>query len=173
MNVELSINGENMPLSEKYLDDDMYLSLEMPENRSTIHCGQCGELGDGTPESPEADDADDCTEEQECPDCEGTGESGDDEGEECPKCAGTGEIPADHEWELLPLSWLESAGIEISQSSDQVRLNVSVGDPRGCFTMELRWSDTHGLLMRLPHEGMSTPHVPLRELHPGTYVLGS
>lgn len=172
MNVELSINSEHMPLPEEYFDDDdLYLSLEMPGSQSTIHCGQCGQTGGRTPESPEVDDAADCTKEEECPDCEGTGES--EEEEECPKCVGTGEIPADHEWESLPLSWLNSAGIEVSQSNDRVQLNVSVGDPRGCFTMELRRSDTHGLLMHLPHEGMSAPHVPLRELHPGTYVLGS
>lgn len=65
------------------------------------------------------------------------------------------------------------AGVEVTEN--EVRVQISVADPRGCFQMTLRRGGEHGelVLLHLPHEGETTPHAPLRELHTGTFVVGA
>lgn len=73
----------------------------------------------------------------------------------------------------LPGNW---AGITTDQADESVQVEISVGDPRGCFTMTLRRvRDTDGhthLFLRVPHPEDSTPHAPLREVYPGYYEIG-
>lgn len=72
----------------------------------------------------------------------------------------------------LPGNW---AGITTDESDESVRVEISVGDPRGCFTMTLRRvrsDDGDRLVLHVPHPDDSTPHAVLREIAPGTYQIG-
>ena len=73
----------------------------------------------------------------------------------------------------LPGNW---AGITTDEADESVQVEISVGDPRGCFTMTLRRvRDADGrdrLFLRVPHPEDSTPHAPMREVHPGYYEIG-
>jgi len=77
-----------------------------------------------------------------------------------------------------PLSWMNSAGISFDPDGDAVHLSVSTGDPRGAFTMTLRripdgdHPNAGRVIMHAPHPDDSTPHESLREIHPGTYMVG-
>lgn len=84
-----------------------------------------------------------------------------------------------HAWEPVPASWLNSAGISFRAEDDSVTVSISVGDPRGAFTMTVRRvpDDVDGdlagkLIMHVPYPGETTPHVPMRRLHDGTYIIG-
>ena len=72
-----------------------------------------------------------------------------------------------------PGNW---AGVTIEPDEGTTQVEISVGDPRGCFTMTLRRvRDTEGrthLFLRVPHPEDSTPHAPLREVYPGYYEIG-
>jgi hypothetical protein len=65
------------------------------------------------------------------------------------------------------------------ESEDSVTVSISVGDPRGAFTLTIRRvpddadSDLAGqLIMHTPHATQSTPHLELTPLHDGTFVVG-
>ncbi|MBM4707903.1 hypothetical protein GS982_01495 [Rhodococcus hoagii] len=53
-----------------------------------------------------------------------------------------------------------------------VSVQISVGDPRGCFEMKIwKGQDEDGnpcLYLGVPHADMSTPHVPLERVHDGS-----
>ncbi|GAA1748635.1 hypothetical protein [Streptomonospora arabica] len=83
-----------------------------------------------------------------------------------------------HDPETIPLGWCNHAGITADADADAITLAVSVGDPRGQFELTIRRvpADAPGelagcLVMHVPYPGEPGPHVPLRGLHPGTYVL--
>lgn len=85
-----------------------------------------------------------------------------------------------HDPEPIPLSWVNSAGVHLNEGEDSVTVTISVGDPRGAFAFTVRRipADADGelagrLLMHTPYPGQSSPHMPVKELHPGTYVIGS
>lgn len=73
----------------------------------------------------------------------------------------------------LPGNW---AGVSTDPADDSVRVEISVGDPRGCFMMTLRRvrdADGHDrLFLRVPHPEDATPHASLREIAPGYYEIG-
>lgn len=103
------------------------------------------------------------------PDCE-LAWTDEEEHPECPGCSGeniqTTEVP-----ETGPAAWLNSAGIHVTSS--EARVSLSVGDPRGAFTFEIRRrSDTGALLLHTPYPGESAPHMGLSPLHDGTYRVG-
>lgn len=84
-----------------------------------------------------------------------------------------------HDPEAIPLRWVNSAGVSVDEEHDSITVWISVGDPRGGFTMEIRRIDPEAdsdlagkLIMHLPHEAASMLHMPLKELHAGTYVIG-
>lgn len=81
-----------------------------------------------------------------------------------------------HDPSYQPLSWANSAGVELDEEGDSIRVNVSVSDPRGAFVLTIRrYVDDDGveqLLMHVPHPDDSAPHAPLTEIHPGTYRIG-
>ena len=74
----------------------------------------------------------------------------------------------------VPGNW---AGVTVDPAGESVRVEISVGDPRGCLTMTLRRvrgeDGTERLLLHVPHPEDSTPHVALREIAPGTYQIGA
>jgi hypothetical protein len=85
-----------------------------------------------------------------------------------------------HELTVLPLSWLNHAGVSFDEGEDAVTVSISVGDPRGAFTFTVRRvpDDADGplagkLIMHMPYPGEGTPHVETRELHPGTLIIGN
>jgi len=77
-------------------------------------------------------------------------------------------------WEPVdpPLSWCKSAGVNTDPRDDAVTVSISVGDPRGGFTMTIRRLPDGRLVMYLPYPERSLLHLPLREIHPGTYEVG-
>lgn len=77
-----------------------------------------------------------------------------------------------------PLAWANHANIFLDRGEDSVTVTISVSDPRGSFGMTIRRvpdgdGDYSGqLIMHVPYEGMTSPHMPLKEIHPGTFVIG-
>lgn len=77
-----------------------------------------------------------------------------------------------------PLAWLNHASVYASEEEDSVTVMISVGDPRGAFEFSVRRipadadSELAGkLIMHVPYPEKATPHVPVRDLHPGTYLI--
>lgn len=70
-----------------------------------------------------------------------------------------------------PGNWV---GFTLKPQSRETQVQISVGDPRGCFQFTL-WTaknpDTgeEELRMTLPHPGGLFPHMTLTHLHDGTY----
>ena len=70
-----------------------------------------------------------------------------------------------------PLSWLNSARIVADVDNDEVIALVSVGDPRGAFSVTFRRLPDGRILIHLPTPGEGMPHLDTRELHPGTLEI--
>jgi len=68
---------------------------------------------------------------------------------------------------------VNSAAITFQPDDESVTVSISVGDPRGAFTMTVRRLTDGSLVLHVPHAGDSTPHMPLVEDHPGTYRIGA
>lgn len=84
-----------------------------------------------------------------------------------------------HDPERIPLSWCNSADLHMDEMEDSITVSISVGDPRGAFTLTIRRvpddvsSELAGyLLMHVPYPGETTPHVELNPLHDGTHIVG-
>lgn len=84
-----------------------------------------------------------------------------------------------HDPKRIPLSWCNSAGVSVNADDDSVTVAISVGDPRGAFTMTIRRvpDDAEGpfagqLVMHVPHANEPSPHMELTDLHPGTLAVG-
>ncbi len=84
-----------------------------------------------------------------------------------------------HAPERIPLSWCNRASITADPDEDSVTVAISVGDPRGAFTFTIRRipDDVAGplagrLVAHLPHPGEPMPHAPVREIRPGTLLIG-
>lgn len=72
------------------------------------------------------------------------------------------------------LSWLNSAAIVLDYERDEASVSLSVGDPRGAFVFTIRRRpDTGELLLHVPCPGEGLPHMPIQELRPGAYRIGS
>lgn len=67
--------------------------------------------------------------------------------------------------------WLNSARVTVSPENDEVTCVVSVGDPRGGFVFTVRRNSDGEILLHTPHPGEGLPHMRLKELHPGTYIV--
>lgn len=83
-----------------------------------------------------------------------------------------------HEPVTGPQRWCNGAGVAVKEEDDSVEVWVSVGDPRGGFSFTVRRlpdsaSDHPGrLIMHVPYPDMGMPHVPIKELQMGTYLIG-
>lgn len=106
-------------------------------------------------------------------------EDGSDVDDDTEYCA---EHPDDgkHEPNPIPISWLNSAGIDIDQDNDTVTVRISVGDPRGAFAMKierLQYTDSDGndrdeLRLNVPTDQDGMPHMQLTPLaSPGYYRI--
>lgn len=77
----------------------------------------------------------------------------------------------------VPLTWCNSAGVVAEPDSDSVTVKISVGDPRGAFTMTVyRLPDDHAefpgrLVMHVPHPDVPLLHAPLTPYGSG-YMIG-
>jgi len=69
----------------------------------------------------------------------------------------------------VPLGWLNSASIDVDRDRETVTLSVSVGDPRGAFTLVIRRTPDGQLIMHVPDAG--EPLYDLEKLHEGTYKI--
>lgn len=168
MNGSITINGDAVSHDDDELESIDVTFPAADGGEDTIRCTICGQHGQGDIDSP------DCTEtcaEEDCEDCEASGVTDDDQ--ECSTCEGSGSVPQDHDWEPIPLSWVNSASIDLRESHDEVTVSISVGDPRGAFVMTIRRTDDGRMFMHVPYENMSYPHMPLTRLHGGTFQLGS
>lgn len=187
MNGSITINGRDIPAPCEG-DELESITVEFPAadgGEDTIRCTICGQHGQGDMSYPE------CTEtciEEDCEDCDGSGEKPDNHGGAddgpcphdhdvgvcfCGTCGGSGTVPQDHDWEPVPLSWVNSASIDLREGYDEVTVSISVGDPRGAFVMTIRRTDDGRMFMHVPYENMPCPHMPLTHLHGGTFQLGS
>lgn len=84
------------------------------------------------------------------------------------------QLPTAEPGRSLPGNWV---GMSTDVHQEAVAVQISVGDPRGCFEFTLRrWVDPADgkskLLLHMPHPGESTPHMTLTPLHEGTYIVG-
>lgn len=105
-----------------------------------------------------------------------------------------------HDPEPLPLTWFNSAAFDFSAEEDSVTVSISVGDPRGAFAFTIRRLPAHTfepysdapercrscgelpqdrrhsgrgqLVMHTPYERMGMPHVPVKKVSDGTYLIG-
>lgn len=73
--------------------------------------------------------------------------------------------------EKAALGWINSAAITLDRGDDAVTLSISVGDPRGAFTLTVRRLPNGSLIMHVPHPGESFAHQPLKQLREGTYEI--
>jgi hypothetical protein len=83
-----------------------------------------------------------------------------------------------------PLHWCNGAEITVNPERDEITVSISVDDPNGGFALSVyKVPDTEEtrrdspatagrFLMTVPHAQMSGPHMPLRELMPGVFVIG-
>lgn len=93
------------------------------------------------------------------------------EGDTCKACDGAGFYG--HEPEPVPLSWANSAAIDLDPEQDRISVRISVGDPRGAFVMTVERMDDGELRLSLPHPDHSLIHLPLTALaSPGYYRIG-
>lgn len=77
-----------------------------------------------------------------------------------------------HDKEWAPLTWAKNIAIDFDKEADQIDLAIATGEPRGGWQLRLRRTPDGVVLMHLPHATMNGPHEPIRELHPGTFVIG-
>lgn len=145
--------GESDEVSYTAEDTEPYVHIDYPDNEDgreqEYQCQHCYRTvtreDDGEPWESRTHGA-------ECPD-----------NEDGPHEVDTGD-------QAHPSRWLNSAGISLT--GDEVRLDVSVGDPRGCFRMTVRMMADGALMMYVPHPNDSTPHMALTEIRPGAYRIG-
>lgn len=69
---------------------------------------------------------------------------------------------------IAPGNWI---GFTTSPEKQETRVEISVGDPRGSFTMTVRRLDDGRLILHVPHPETAEAHMRTRELHPGTYEI--
>ena len=72
-----------------------------------------------------------------------------------------------------PGNWV---GFTVLPDKGSVEVQISVGDPRGCLTMQVRrWVDpdtgNEELLLHVPYAGQPQSHMELIEKSAGTFVL--
>lgn len=92
-----------------------------------------------------------------------------------PWCPGNDDGTEDsspHKPVIVPLTWAQNAGVILDDEQDAVHVYIAADDPRGGFQMTIRRMEDGSLIMHLPYEGMSGPHMPLKEIHAGTFKLG-
>lgn len=156
----LSIDGNSAELCDEMPDT---VCLEFNTDDSATHgCRACGEELTETPDGYEI-----ASGEATCADFEPVGEI-----DPVP-----GEGP--HDPERIPLSWCKSAAVRTDESEDFVTVSISVGGPRGAFSLTIRRvpddvdSSLAGhLIMHAPYAGQPLPHTELTPLHDGTFVVG-
>lgn len=77
-----------------------------------------------------------------------------------------------HEKEWAPLTWAKNIDVSFDEEHDQIQLTIATGEPRGGWTFTLRRDQVTGVVyMHLPHADMSSPHEPIKEIHPGTFAI--
>jgi hypothetical protein len=66
---------------------------------------------------------------------------------------------------------VNSAAIDFDDDEMECTVSISVGDPRGAFTMTVRRTPDGKLILHVPYEGEPLPHMPIKKLHDGTYEI--
>lgn len=162
---ERTFETDRMDVPLVALDDlSVQLSINEEGDKPQYRCSGCDEETD-TPENHGGEG------------CDGSGNFIDcvehvlDADGDCEHCDGTGEIEV-HEWDEVPLHWVNSASIHADPSCDRIMVTISVGDPRGAFVMSVERMSDGELRLSVPHEHMSMPHMPLQERGPGWFKVG-
>jgi hypothetical protein len=167
MFAHLSVNGESLDtVAPIHTDDDTTIRVELAaDGGGPFH--RCLACGDDLAEEPDRFTGE-ITGEQ-CPDYDHDTEDHD------------GDAPdhGPHTPEVVALSWCNSARISLDPDEDAVTVSVSVGSPLGafCFTVRRVPDDACGalagaLIVHMPYPGESSPHEPLTQIHPGTFLIG-
>lgn len=156
----LSVDG-NSAVSCDEIPDTIRLEFKTGDS-ATHRCRACGEELTEAPDGYET-----ALGEATCADFEPVAETDPDYGE------------GPHDPERIPLSWCNSAVVRTDESEDSVTVSISVGGPRGAFSLTIRRvpddvdSSLAGhLIMHAPYAGQPLPHMELTPLHDGTFVVG-
>lgn len=89
------------------------------------------------------------------------------------ECSAQNEDDAPHTPEFNPFTWAKNIAVSFNEERDEIELAIATGEPRGGWTFTLRRDPETGVVsMHLPYADMDGPHEPLREIHPGTFVIG-
>jgi hypothetical protein len=166
-----------------YAEDFDSVTVEFPEDESSHVCSACGTAGVEYADGIEPEDSSEthCPD-SECEECDCVGMVDEARNDvnvlvDCPAGCDSGRGP--HDWQRRILSFVNSAGIDVKEDDDSVTVSISVGDPRGAFTMTVRRIPESAdgelagkLILHVPHGSMPMSHMPLKELHDGTYVIG-
>jgi hypothetical protein len=70
-----------------------------------------------------------------------------------------------------PLGWINSAQIVLDRKEDAVSVRISVGDPRGAFSMTVRRHEDGTLHLSVPFEDGPLGHCTLRRINDGHYRI--
>jgi hypothetical protein len=183
---DLYLNHEESPEINMHCELDGQFSAQLSINedgdRPQLRCAHCYHESDE--DAPQIEACPGSGKWGKCLDCEGLKKCSvceNVDADECAFCAGSGkcdECDDDgeieiHDWELIPLHWVNCASITADPQGDRIMLDVSVRDPRGCLRMEIRHTDDGRIFLHVPYVGMSSPHAPLTEVMPGTMQVGS
>lgn len=172
-----------------YAEEFDSVTVEFPEDESSHECSNCHAAGVETVDGIEPEESSEtlCPD-SECEVCDGVGMVDCPRGlcdvckdahglVDCPEQCDGGQGP--HDWHRRTLAFANSAGIDVNESDDSVTVSISVGDPRGAFTMTVRRIPDSAdgelagkLILHVPHGSMPMSHMPLKQLHEGTYVIG-
>lgn len=121
------------------------IALNEDGDMSEIRCAHCGEeLNEADPTKTLEDD--------------GT------------ECGANNDGPHEKTW--APFTWAKNIAISFDEERDEIELAIATGEPRGGWTFKLCREPDGVVLMFLPHADMASPHEPIRELRPGTFVIG-
>lgn len=175
----LFIDGERQDSVELYEEDGYRIQYEQ-ETDAEYRCAKCGDTLADYGDHYESDTA---TCRENTIDEPGTDET----------------IEGPHVPEAIPLTFFNSAAIDMDAEEDSVTVSISVGDPRGAFAFTIRRLPAHAfeaykddaskcavcyedlsdkrhrgtgrLIMHVPYEGMGWAHRPLKRVSDGTYEI--
>lgn len=68
-------------------------------------------------------------------------------------------------------TFANSAGIHVSNDGTELSVTISVGDPRGAFSMTVRKLPDGRMILHVPYADMPMGHRDLVEMHPGTFEI--
>lgn len=72
-----------------------------------------------------------------------------------------------------PGMWCNSAAITVDEEENSVTVSISLGDPRGAFTMTARRLEDGTLVLYVPSTSDAMSHMPLIPIREGAFEVGA